>query len=99
MDITGAWIALIGTLFGGAGFKIIEHILGRSKIKDDTATNIRSELRTEVGALRAEADKLREEADELRDEIDEWRTKYFSLVSSIAKGDLEGALSKITESK
>lgn len=92
-----AWIALAGTLFGGAGFKILEHFLGRSKRKIDEATSLRSELRTELNDLRTEADRLRDEADELRDEIDMWRTKYYSLVSSIAKGDLEEALRKITE--
>lgn len=92
-----AWIALAGTLLGGAGFKLIEHILGRSKRKEDSATTLRSELRGELTQLRAEADKLRDEADELRDEIDVWRTKYYSLVSSIAKGDVEEALRKITE--
>lgn len=92
-----AWIALAGTLLGGAGFKIVEHILGRTKRKDDTTTSIRSELRAEVTELRAEADRLRDETDALRKEIDVWRKKYYSLVSSIAKGDIEGAQRKITE--
>lgn len=92
-----AWIALAGTLLGGAGFKIIEHILGRSKRKDDTATSLRSELRAEVTELRAEADRLRDDTDALRKEIDIWRKKYYSLVSSISKGDLDGAQKKITE--
>lgn len=93
-----AWIALIGTVFGGAGFKIIEFFLGRKGRKEDFATKLRGELRGEVVDLRREADKLHDEADELRHEIDTWRKKYYSLVSSIAKGDLDGAQRKITES-
>jgi uncharacterized coiled-coil DUF342 family protein len=92
-----AWLALAGTLFGGAGFKIIEHFLGRTKRKEDSATTFRAELRAEVTELRTEADKLRDETDELRKEIDIWRRKYYSLVSSIAKGDLESAQRKITD--
>lgn len=92
-----AYIALIGTMFGGAGFKVIEFILGRKSRKEDFATNIRSELRDEVAELRKEADKLHKEAAELRAEIDKWRSKYYSLVSSIAKGDLREAQRKIQE--
>lgn len=87
-----AYLALAGTLFGGAGFKIIEHFLGRSKNKNDTATALRDELRKELT-------ELRKEADELRDELDMWRAKYYSLVSSIASGDLQEALRKISEGK
>jgi hypothetical protein len=83
-----AWIALIGTVFGGAGFKIIEHVLARKAKRDDTATNLRGELRGELTVLRREAD-------ELRDEVDDWRNKYYSLVSSIARGNLEEAQRKI----
>lgn len=92
-----AWVALIGTVFGGAGFKIIEFFLGRKGRREDFATKLRGELRDEVTQLRREADKLHREADELRDEIDSWRSKYYYLVSAISKGDLEGAQRRITE--
>lgn len=94
-----AWIALVGTVFGGAGFKIIEHFLGRKGRRDDFATKLRGELREEVAELRREADRLHREADELRDEVDEWRSKYYSLVSSISKGDLKGAQNKINRER
>lgn len=87
-----AWIALAGTLFGGAGFKVFEHVLGRSKQQDDTATNLRKELRDELT-------EAREEADEARDEADLWRFRYFSLVASVVTGDLRGAIRKIEEYK
>jgi uncharacterized coiled-coil DUF342 family protein len=86
------WIALMGTVFGGAGLKVVEAIVGRKKWKADAAFQLREELRKELT-------ELREESDQLRDELDEWRTKYYSLVSSIASGDLKEALRKISESK
>ena len=85
-------MALAGTVLGGVGLKVAEHILGRSKTKVDTAAALRTELRAELL-------ELRKEADELRDELDMWRTKYYSLVSSIASGDLPEALRKISEGK
>lgn len=67
-----AWIALIGTLCGGLGLKLLEHWLGRSKVKLDEATKIRTELRDEVTTLRAENK-------ELEKQVDEWRMKYYEL--------------------
>lgn len=80
---------------GGVGLKIIEHFLGRKKRKFDESSSLRGELRSELNELRSEADKLRDEADDLRDEIDVWRSKYYSLVSSIARGDSDDALRQI----
>lgn len=73
-----AWIALIGTVFGGAGLKAVEVILTKSKTKDDIATQIRSELRTEVQGLR-------EELRRVEDELDEWKQKYYDLLDQFYK--------------
>lgn len=73
----------------------MKRILGRKKAKEDVATARREELRSELSGLRADADKLRDESDELREEIDHWRDRYYSLVSSIATGNLQEALDKI----
>lgn len=67
-----AWIALIGTLCGGIGLKVLEHWLGRNKFKTDEATRIREELRTDMTALRTENK-------ELERQVDEWRLKYYDL--------------------
>jgi hypothetical protein len=69
-----AWIALIGTVFGGAGFKVIEHILGRASQRDSTATSIRTELRLDNSDLRVENAHLHAE-------VDEWRDKYYALLA------------------
>lgn len=96
-DTTSAYLALAGTLFGGAGFKIVETVLGRNKNRFDANKTIRDELRDELKTLRELADKLHEEADSLREELDLWRSRYYSLVASIAKGDTRGALKKIED--
>ena len=67
-----AWIALIGTLCGGIGLKVLEHWLGRSKVKMDEASKFRAELRTEIVAGR-------EEIKALETEVDKWRKEYYDL--------------------
>lgn len=67
-----AVIALIGTLCGGVGLKLLEHWLSRSKIKIDEAGKIRDELRVEVNALRQENKTLEAE-------VDKWRLAYYDL--------------------
>lgn len=68
-----AFLALIGTIFGGAGLKIVEKVLNKDKVKSDIATEIRNELRGEVGTLR---DELRR----VETELDDWKAKYYELL-------------------
>jgi lysophospholipase L1-like esterase len=77
-DINQAWLALIGALLGGSGLKVIEHWLNRSKTKDDTATDFRNELRTDIKDLREELRKAEEE-------LDKWRVKYYALMDEFIK--------------
>lgn len=88
-DISEGWLALIGALLGGSGLKIVEAWLNRSKVKEDSATELRNELRAEVRGLR---DELRT----VEDELDKWRGKYYELLDEFikAKGDLAEALRK-----
>lgn len=69
-----AWIALIGTLLGGAGLKVTEKVLARGGEEIDVATKMREELREESAALKEE---LRE-ADK---QLDLWKEKYFALMA------------------
>lgn len=74
--ITGldtAWIALIGTVFGGAGLKLLESILSRSKDKVDAAAAMRTELRNE-------SKTLKEELRIVERDLDSWKEKYFMLL-------------------
>lgn len=67
-----AWIALIGTIFGGAGLKVIEGVLTKGSKKVDAATAMREELRKESTALK-------EELRAVENELDSWKVKYFEL--------------------
>lgn len=77
-DINQGWLAIIGALLGGSGLKVIEYWLNRSKTKDDTATDFRNELRTDIKDLRDELRKAEEE-------LDKWRVKYYALMDEFIK--------------
>lgn len=81
------WIALGGTVFGGAGLKIIERLLIKSKEKDDTALQMREELRQEVKALR-------ESLYAVEKELTSWRDKYYKLLE--INMTLKGLMNAIT---
>lgn len=67
-----AWIALIGTLFGGIGLKVADHYLSKKRTRVDDASRIRDELRSEI-------DSQREEIIRLETERDKWRLDYYDL--------------------
>ncbi len=89
-EITTAWIALIGTVLGGVGLKFVEHWLSRSKVRDDTAAQLRNELRTEIQGLKQELNNV--EAD-----LDKWRGKYYELMDNFikVKSELEAAMRQL----
>jgi hypothetical protein len=76
MDGNPTVIALIGTVFGGAGLKIVESLLSRGKAESEVAASIRAELRTDVGSLRSEIRSL-------QTEVDTWREKYYVLLERL----------------
>lgn len=76
-----AFLALMGTIFGGAGLKIVEGLLNKSKTQMDVAAQIRSELRTDVQGLRDEIRKVEAE-------LDEWKKKYYDLLDQFYKKGL-----------
>lgn len=82
---TEAWIALVGTLAGGSGLKIVEYILGRSKYRDTLASSLRTELRVDNSALRVENQHLQDEVDRIEKSVDVWRNKYYALVAEQAQ--------------
>lgn len=75
MDFTNsqdAVLALLGTIFGGAGLEIIRRALSKSKEREDSATAFRDELRTELTQLKTEMMTVERE-------LDMWRLKYYEL--------------------
>lgn len=85
-----AWIALIGTLFGGVALKVTDHWLSKAKNSSDDAKQIREELRSQITSQK-------EEINTLEDEVNEWRSKYYDLRDSYIKvqTELQIALEKI----
>lgn len=71
-NLDPAWIALIGTLCGGIGLKVLEHWLGKSQIKIDEAAKLRDELRIQITA---QGNRIAA----LEDEVDEWKKNYYDL--------------------
>lgn len=76
-QIPGPYLALIGTLFGGGGLKVIEYFLGRGKVKIDVAAEIRDELRKDIKELQARVD-------ELEAENEKWRARAFKAEEEVA---------------
>lgn len=72
-----AWIALIGTVFGGVGLKVVDHYLSKNKVRIDDAARIRDELRIEITTLREDITKIEAERDK-------WRADYYDLRDKIA---------------
>lgn len=79
MEMSAAVIALVGTLFGGAGFKILEHFLTKKQLKDTTASTLRTELRGEIERRDEELRYYREELRKAEDENDQLRDAYYKL--------------------
>lgn len=77
--ITNPWyvnpgfIALLGTLFGGAGLKVIEKWLGKS-----------AEKRSERRDLNEEITNLVNRIDKLENEVTQWRTMYYHEQEQVA---------------
>lgn len=92
-EITTAWIALIGTILGGVGLKFVEHWLSRSKVRDDTAAQLRTELRTEIQGLKTELNNV-------ESDLDKWRGKYYELMDNFikVKSELETAMRQLQQS-
>lgn len=77
------WIALVGTLFGSAGLKAVEHFLSRDRVKVDDAAKIRDELRLEITSQREEIKALEADALKWRDEYYNLRDKYVALQTEL----------------
>jgi chromosome segregation ATPase len=72
MHLDAGWVALIGTVFGGAGLKFAEHWLSRGRVRIDDASKIRDELRGEIVANR-------EEIKSIEAEVEKWRAEYYNM--------------------
>jgi hypothetical protein len=82
MEWSPGILALIGTIFGGVGLKLVETWLGRAKVKQDDAAQIRGELRQQLTAQR-------EEIEQLEAAVEKWRAMYYDLRDVKMKLEIE----------
>jgi len=75
-------VALVGTIMGGVGLKVVEHWLGKNKVKVDDASRLRDELRLEITAQR-------EEIRELEQEVNKWRADYYNMFEKYVRSQTE----------
>lgn len=73
------FVALVGTLFGGAGLKAVEGYFGRAKERSTEEASLREELRKNIADLRTQLDRADAEELRLETSIDDWREKYYAL--------------------
>lgn len=78
-----ALIALIGTIFGGAGVKLAEKLLNRKRERHDLAADIREELRKDLESVRLELQRTAEALKEARNDLDGWKEKYYTLLEEM----------------
>lgn len=97
MAVDPTIVALIGTVMGGVGLKVVEHWLGKNKVKVDDASLMRTELRLEITNKSSEITALREEIKDLEVEVEKWRKEYYDLFLkySALETDLKLALHNI----
>lgn len=60
------WFALIGTIFGGVGLKIVEKFLNKNVERVSERKDYRDEIK-----------ELRERLDKVESEVDTWRERYY----------------------
>ena len=98
-DLTPVVIALVGTIFGGAGLKATEYWLTSASRKNEGEFKLRDELRLQIADLKEELARQRTEIDKTEAEMDSWRDKYWQLREQYAElqTELLSALQQIKE--
>lgn len=79
-------VALVGTIMGGVGLKVVEWWLSKNRVKTTDASQIRSELREELAALRAENKYL-------ESELDKWKKDFYDQYATIIQLKAEAQIS------
>jgi hypothetical protein len=71
------FIALMGTLFGGAGLEIVRRLMDRRQRDSDNEAKMRLELRTEIEGLHRRLAQSALEEQRLEAEIDRWKGMFY----------------------
>lgn len=85
LGIPTPWLALIGTLGGGIGIKVIEPWVNKRSRHDSTPAEIREELRLQIQSLKEDVVKSQAHIDSTEKEMNEWQAKYWELIAEHSK--------------
>lgn len=75
-------LALLGTIFGGAGLEFVKRWLAKGKDTQDIATELRTELRTDLTSIKAELDATEAQ-------LTSWKDKYYEVIEQKMKVEME----------
>lgn len=94
VNISDGMLAMIATVFGGVGLKVIESWLQRNKTRNDIGLSLRDELRRDL-------QDVREELAATRAEAVTWREKYFEERDKVSQqlAQLADALGQLNDLK
>lgn len=73
------FLALIGTIFGGVGVKVVEFQIGRAAARTAEAQQMRDGYKEEIESLRAQLERADAEEKRLEGLVDEWKNRYYDL--------------------
>lgn len=99
IDISPTWVALLGTVFGGVGLKVVESRLAKKTKQMDIQANFQLTLERQIETLKKDIINMRVEVDSTEKEMDEWREKYWKLMEEFnaKQVDLLTALSQLKQ--
>lgn len=73
------FIAIVTTILGGIGLKVVETWLGRAKSRSDADLAYRTELRADIDRMRQQLLDSEAEEARLQVEIEKWKNAYYDL--------------------
>lgn len=84
-----AIITLVGTVFAGAGLKLLDSWLSRSSNKQKVDSELREEYRDtitdkrkDISELKVDLEAARKQIDILEEDVVRWRERYYEEITS-----------------
>lgn len=91
-EVMTAIFTLLGTIFAGAGLKLIDSWLSRSSNRQQVDSELRGEYRETISDKRRDISELKDditkakiEINELEAEIDVWKERYYQELDAKTK--------------
>lgn len=88
-DLITGLFALVGTIFAGAGLKLVDSWLSRASSKHKIDSALREEYRDtisdkrkDITELKADIEAAKKEIDTLEAEVSHWRERYYEEITA-----------------